>query len=367
MKIACVVGARPNFMKIAPILEELKVYPDLNPLLVHTGQHYDYAMSQVFFDELDIPEPDVFLNIGSGSHAVQTAKIMMEFDMVMSEHKPDMVLVVGDVNSTLACSLVSSKLCVPVVHVEAGIRSYDKTMPEEINRILTDVISDYLMTPTEDANENLKKEGVSKEKIILVGDVMIDTLIKYRDKAVSTSDSIMQELGLKKGSYVIMTLHRPFNVDVKENFAGILNALSEIQKHLKIVFPIHPRTRNRISEFGLADEVSKMKNLIIMAPLGYLKFMGLMVNSKFALTDSGGMQTESTVLNIPCLTMRENTERPETIREGTNTLVGNDTQIIISESMKILEGKGKKGTYPKIWDGHASRRIADYIKELRKS
>ncbi|MBM3212957.1 UDP-N-acetylglucosamine 2-epimerase (non-hydrolyzing) [Candidatus Poribacteria bacterium] len=361
MKIACVVGARPNFMKIAPILEEMKAYPNLKPLLIHTGQHYDYTMSQVFFDELDIPKPDVFLNVGSGTHAVQTAKIMIEFDKVIAEHKPDMVLVVGDVNSTLACSLVSSKLWIPIVHVEAGIRSYDRTMPEEINRVLTDVISDYLMTPTEDANKNLAKEGISQEKVILVGDVMIDTLIKYKDKAISASSGIMQELGLEKASYVIMTLHRPSNVDIKENFAGILEALWEIQKHIKIVFPIHPRTKNRISEFGFSDKVSQMKNLIILEPLGYLKFMGLMINSKFALTDSGGMQTESTVINIPCLTMRENTERPETIREGTNTLVGNDTQTIISESMKILEGKGKKGTYPKIWDGHTARRIAEII------
>lgn len=361
MKIACVVGARPNFMKIAPILEEMKAYPNLKPLLIHTGQHYDYTMSQVFFDELDIPKPDVFLNVGSGTHAVQTAKIMIEFDKVIAEHKPDMVLVVGDVNSTLACSLVSSKLWIPIVHVEAGIRSYDRTMPEEINRVLTDVISDYLMTPTEDANKNLAKEGISQEKVILVGDVMIDTLIKYKDKAISASSGIMQELGLEKASYVIMTLHRPSNVDIKENFAGILEALWEIQKHIKIVFPIHPRTKNRISKFGFSDKVSQMKNLIILEPLGYLKFMGLMINSKFALTDSGGMQTESTVINIPCLTMRENTERPETIREGTNTLVGNDTQTIISESMKILEGKGKKGTYPKIWDGHTARRIAEII------
>lgn len=361
MKIACVVGARPNFMKIAPILEEMKAYPNLKPLLIHTGQHYDYTMSQVFFDELDIPKPDVFLNVGSGTHAVQTAKIMIEFDKVIAEHKPDMVLVVGDVNSTLACSLVSSKLWIPIVHVEAGIRSYDRTMPEEINRVLTDVISDYLMTPTEDANKNLAKEGISQEKAILVGDVMIDTLIKYKDKAISASRGIMQELGLEKASYIIMTLHRPSNVDIKENFAGILEALWEIQKHIKIVFPIHPRTKNRISKFGFSDKVSQMKNLIILEPLGYLKFMGLMINSKFALTDSGGMQTESTVINIPCLTMRENTERPETIREGTNTLVGNDTQTIISESMKILEGKGKKGTYPKIWDGHTARRIAEII------
>ena len=364
MKIACVVGARPNFMKIAPILEGMKEYPKLEPLLVHTGQHYDYKMSQVFFDELEIPEPAVHLDVGSGTHAVQTAKIMMEFEKVMLEHKPDLLLVVGDVNSTMACSVVSAKLCVPIVHVEAGIRSFDRSMPEEINRILTDVISDYLLTPTEDANENLRKEGVPEEKVTLVGDIMIDTLIKYKDKASAAASGIMDELGLEKGSYVIMTLHRPSNVDVKSNFADILKALLEIQNRIKIVFPIHPRTKNRISEFGLDEKVSDMKNLFIIEPLGYLKFMGLMINSKFVLTDSGGMQTESTVLNIPCLTMRENTERPETIREGTNTLVGNDTDLIIAESMKILEGKGKRGTYPEIWDGHTAKRIAEVINRI---
>ena len=359
MKIACIVGARPNFMKIAPILEEMEKHPSLDPILVHTGQHYDYEMSQVFFEDLDIPEPDVYLGVGSGSHAVQTAKIMMAFEEVVIEHKPDLVLVVGDVNSTLACSLVAAKLWIPVAHVEAGIRSFDRTMPEEINRLLTDSISDYLLTPTQDANENLKKEGIPDRKIFLVGDVMIDTLLKYKDKA--SSDSILSNLNLEKRSYILMTLHRPSNVDVKSNFVKILNALAEIQRLIKIVFPIHPRTKARIEEFGLGSAISDMENLIIIDPLGYLKFMGLMVNSRFVLTDSGGMQTETTVLNIPCLTMRENTERPETIREGANTLVGNDTHLIIEESMKILDGYGKTGIYPEIWDGHTAERIVETI------
>lgn len=359
MKIACIVGARPNFMKIAPILEEIEKHPNLDPILVHTGQHYDYEMSQVFFEDLDIPEPDVYLGVGSGSHAIQTGKIMMAFEEVVLEHKPDLVLVVGDVNSTLACSLVAAKLWIPIAHVEAGIRSFDRTMPEEINRLLTDSISDYLLTPTEDANENLKKEGIPDRKIFLVGDVMIDTLLKYKDKA--SSDSILSNLNLEKRSYILMTLHRPSNVDVKSNFAKILNALTEIQRLIKIVFPIHPRTKARIEEFGFGNAVSGMENLIIIDPLGYLKFMGLMVNSRFVLTDSGGMQTETTVLNIPCLTMRENTERPETIREGTNTLVGNDTHLIIEESMKILDGYGKTGIYPEIWDGHTAERIVETI------
>ena len=359
MKIACVVGARPNFMKIAPILEAMKAYPKLEPILVHTGQHYDYEMSQVFFDELEIPKPDVYLSVGSGSHAVQTAKIMIGFEETVNQHKPDAILVVGDVNSTLACALVGAKLCIPVIHVEAGIRSFDRTMPEEINRILTDVISDFLLTPTEDANENLRKEGIAEDKIHLVGDVMVDTLMKYREKA--SSNGILQELGLTKGSYALMTLHRPANVDVKVNLAGILDALEEIQRSIKIVLSIHPRTKAKIKEFGSEEKLSGMKNMVITEPLGYIKFMGLMINAKFVLTDSGGMQTETTVLNIPCITMRENTERPETIREGTNTLVGNNTQLIIEECQKILNGQGKSGSYPSIWDGHTAERIAMII------
>jgi len=358
VKIACIVGARPNFMKIAPILEEMRKYPNLEPLLVHTGQHYDYEMSQIFFEELDIPEPDIYLSVGSGSQAVQTAKIMIAFEESAIKHKPDLVMVVGDVNSTLACALVSAKLCIPIAHVEAGIRSFDRTMPEEINRVLTDVISDYLFTPTEDANENLRKEGIQK-KIFLVGDVMIDTLFKYKEKA--SSSRILEELGLEKHSYAVMTLHRPSNVDVKTNFVNILDALEEIQRNIKIVLPLHPRTKARIREFGLEDKVSGMRNLMITEPLGYLKFMGLMVNAKFVLTDSGGMQTETTVLNIPCLTLRENTERPETIREGTNMLVGTNTRLIVDESMKIINGNGKLGTYPKLWDGYATERIVEII------
>ena len=362
MKIACIVGARPNFMKIAPILEQMEKYANLQPLLVHTGQHYDYEMSQIFFEDLNIPEPDVYLGVGSGSHAVQTAKIMMAFEEVAVGHKPDLVLVVGDVNSTLACALVGAKLCIPVAHVEAGIRSFDRTMSEEINRILTDAVSDYLFTPTENADENLRREGIPDEKIFLVGDVMIDTLLKYKEKA--SSGGILNDLGLEKNSYALMTLHRPFNVDIKTNFVSILNALAEIQRRIKIVFPMHPRTKARVEEFGLSDTISSMENLIIIEPLGYLKFMGLMVSAKFVLTDSGGMQTETTVLNIPCLTLRENIERPETIGEGTNTLVGNNTQLITEESMKILDGNGKSGVHPELWDGHAAERIAETISHM---
>ena len=373
MKIACVVGARPNFMKIAPILSAMKNYPQLQPILVHTGQHYDYEMSGVFFEDLNIPEPDIHLGVGSGSHSVQTAKIMIEFEKVVLEHQPDLVLVVGDVNSTLACALVAAKYRkpseapgvgersehIPVAHVEAGIRSFDKSMPEEINRILTDAVSGYLFVPTEHGCANLRKEGIPEEKIFLVGDVMIDTLLKYKDKAAATP--ILAELGLQKGNYALMTMHRPHNVDIKENLIKILNAIQEIQSKIKIVFPMHPRTRSRIEEFQLSEKLSDMKNLIVIEPIGYLRFLNLMMNSKFVLTDSGGMQEETTVLNIPCLTLRENTERPETIDEGTNTLVGNDTQRIIEESFKILKRQGKTGSYPELWDGRASERIVETL------
>lgn len=359
MKIACVVGARPNFMKIAPILEAMKKYPQLQPILVHTGQHYDYEMSGVFFKDLDIPEPDVHLGVSSGSHAVQTAKIMIEFEKVVLEHKPDLVLVVGDVNSTLACALVAAKLNIPVAHVEAGIRSFDKSMPEEINRILTDAVSDYLFVPTEHGCANLRREGIPEKKIFLVGDVMVDTLLKYKGRAAT--NPIMDKLGLQKGNYALMTMHRPHNVDIKENLIKILNAIWEIQSRIQIVFPMHPRTRSRIEEFQLSEKLSNMNNLIVIEPIGYLRFLNLMMNSKFVLTDSGGMQEETTVLNIPCLTLRENTERPETIDEGTNTLVGNDTLRIIEESFKILEGQGKKGAYPELWDGRASERIVEIL------
>jgi len=364
MKIACVVGARPNFIKIAPILEEMAKYADLEPILVHTGQHYDYKMSEIFFEDLNIPKSDIYLGIGSGSHAVQTGKIMMAFEEVIINEKPDLVLVVGDVNSTLACTLVSAKLWIPVAHVEAGIRSFDRTMPEEINRILTDALSEYLLTPIEDANENLRKEGIPEDKISLVGDVMIDTLMKYREKA--SSNQVWKEFGLEKNSYILMTLHRSSNVDIGANFASILDALTEIQRRIKIIFPMHPRTKARVEEFGLGNAISNMENLIIIEPLGYLRFMSLMVGAKAVLTDSGGMQTETTVLNIPCLTMRENTEHPETIREGTNTLVGNNTKRIMEESMKILDGKGKGGKYPSIWDGRASERIVNVIRRPKR-
>lgn len=359
MKIINVVGARPNFMKIAPIVREMNKYEYIEHILLHTGQHYDDAMSKVFFKDLGLPQPDIYLGIGSGSHAIQTAKAMVEFETVVNERKPDLVVVVGDVNSTLACSLVSAKLGVPVAHVEAGLRSFDRSMPEEINRILTDALSEFLFTTEPSANQNLEREGIQKEKIHFVGNVMIDTLLHCINKAQESS--IMDTLNLVAGEFALLTLHRPSNVDIKETFEEIISALEEIQKQLQIVFPMHPRTRARISEFGMVEKFERMTNLVVTEPLGYLDFLNLESNCKFVLTDSGGLQEETTVLGIPCLTLRENTERPVTITEGTNTLVGADSEKIIEESMKILSGKDKSGRIPKFWDGKAAERIVEII------
>lgn len=363
MKIINVVGARPNFMKIAPIIETMKKHPEIKPVLVHTGQHYDKEMSKLFFDDLKLSPPDIYLGVGSASHAAQTAKVMVEFEKVLLEQKPDLVVVVGDVNSTIACALTAVKLFIPVAHVEAGLRSYDRTMPEEINRILTDAISDYLFTTSRDADVNLLKEGIPKEKIYFVGNVMIDTLLKQIDKA-STSD-ILSRLGLEPKNYAALTLHRPNNVDDKEVFVRILGALEEVQKKIKIVFPIHPRTRKKIEEFSLSGKIKSMTNFIITDALGYLDFLSLTANSKFVLTDSGGIQEETTILKIPCITLRETTERPITVTEGTNVIVGSDKEKIIKESLKVIEGKAKNGKIPELWDGKAAERIVKILLSLK--
>ncbi len=363
MKIINVVGARPNFMKIAPIIEAMKKYPSIEPILVHTGQHYDKEMSKLFFDDLKLPPPDIYLGVGSASHAVQTARIMVEFEKVLLEQKPDLIVVVGDVNSTIACALTAVKLFIPVAHVEAGLRSRDRTMPEEINRILTDAISDYLFTTSRDADANLLKEGIPKEKIYFVGNVMIDTLMKQIDKAADSD--ILNRLGLQAKHYAALTLHRPNNVDDKEVFVRILGALEEVQKKIKIIFPVHPRTRKKIEDFGLSGKVKNMTNFIITDALGYLDFLNLMSNSKFVLTDSGGIQEETTILKIPCITLRETTERPITVTEGTNVIVGSDKEKIIKESLRIIEGKAKKGKIPELWDGKASERIAKVLLSIK--
>ncbi len=355
MKIVHVVGARPNFMKIAPLMHEMARYPQVQSLLVHTGQHYDESMSEVFFTDLQIPRPDVNLEVGSGSHAVQTAQVMMRFEPVLLEQQPDLVLVVGDVNSTLACSLVSAKLRIPVAHVEAGIRSFDRTMPEEINRILTDTLSDWLFTPHPEASENLRHEGMPEDKIYFVGNIMIDTLLAAKEIAIKRKT--WTQWGLSPYGYAILTLHRPSNVDNLDTLKGLLGALRQISTKLPILFPIHPRTSKRIQEAGLDQEIRSAKGLLLIEPQGYLDFLCLLSQARMVLTDSGSMQAETTILDVPCLTLRWNTEWPITISQGTNVLVGNDPDRILVEAERILRGEGKQGTRPERWDGHVAERI----------
>ena len=362
MNILNVVGTRPNLIKIAPLIEEMRKHSDVCPTLLHTGQHYDDKMSQVFFDELGIPAPDIYLGIGSGSHAEQTARVMLAFEQVLVEKHPDVVVVVGDVNSTMACSITAAKLWIPVAHVEAGLRSFDRRMPEEINRVVTDVLSDLLFTTSRDANENLLREGIAAEKIFFVGNVMIDTLLKHRERAMVLNTPARFELQV--GEYALLTMHRPSNVDVQEVFSGILDALINIQQHLPILFPVHPRTRERIAEFGLSDKLASAPNLRLTEPLGYLEFLDLMMHAKMVLTDSGGVQEETTILGIPCLTIRENTERPVTIAEGTNVLVGTSPERIVAEAQHVLSGKGKVGRIPELWDGRAAERVVDTLRRV---
>jgi UDP-N-acetylglucosamine 2-epimerase (non-hydrolysing) len=360
LKVLNIVGARPNFMKIAPIVREMKRREnDFQPLIVHTGQHYDAAMSDSFFVDLGIPKPDFHLEIGSHSHAVQTAKIMIAFEPIVLAEKPDWVLVVGDVNSTIACAIVCAKLGVKIAHVEAGLRSRDRTMPEEINRILTDSISDLLLTTSQDADENLKQEGISEDKIKFVGNVMIDSLFYNLEK--SKESKARENLDLNGKDYAVLTLHRPSNVDEKETFSGLLDALCEISQKLPIIFPVHPRTKANIEKFGFAEQVEK-SNIRLIEPLGYLDFMNLYSGAKLVLTDSGGLQEETTALGIPCLTLRENTERPITIELGTNILVGTNPDKIKQAAYSILENSSTKNTkIPPLWDGKAAERICDAL------
>lgn len=355
MRVINVVGARPNLVKIAPIVEQMGRYPQVEPILLHTGQHYDFAMSKIFFEQLSLPEPDIYLGVGSASHAEQTARIMVGFEQVLLEHRPDLVLVVGDVNSTLACAVTAAKLGVPVGHVEAGLRSFDRRMPEEINRVVTDALSDYLFATCTDANENLRREGIDDSKIFFVGNVMIDTLLKYR--AQSLELDTLEKYKLRPGEYAVLTLHRPSNVDEREILERILEALAVVGERVKIVFPAHPRTVKRLQEFGLWERATSLFGLLLIEPLGYLQFLNLMAKARFVLTDSGGIQEETTVLGVPCLTLRENTERPVTVREGTNRVIGSSREAIVTESLKILDGHGKRGRVPALWDGCAAERI----------
>jgi len=356
LKVINVVGARPNFMKVAPIVEAMKRRErEFSPLVVHTGQHYDAAMSDSFFRDLDLPQPDIHLGVGSASHAAQTAAVMERFEPVVLSEKPDWVLVVGDVNSTLACALVCVKLGVKVAHVEAGLRSRDRTMPEEINRLLTDQIADLLFTPSADADDNLRAEGIPQERIRLVGNIMIDSLYKHLER--SRQSAIKDQLGLTDKSYAVLTLHRPSNVDDPSAFGRILEALEKTSEQLPIVFPVHPRTRKTIVELGLDQRIEKIKDLRLINPLGYLDFLSLYSGAQLVLTDSGGIQEETSVLGIPCLTLRENTERPITLTMGTNTIVGTESEKIIAAARAALSETAKKPTTIPLWDGHTAERI----------
>ncbi len=355
MHLLIVAGARPNFMKIAPLTWELKARGTAELTLVHTGQHYDRQMSELFFEQLEIPRPDVNLNVGGGSHAVQTAEIMRRFEPVLLERRPDVVIVVGDVNSTVACAMTSVKLGIPVAHVEAGLRSFDRSMPEEINRLLTDAISEWLFVSEPSGVTNLEREGVAGQRIHFVGNVMIDTLLATRDLAEQSD--VLQRLSLESRGYAVVTLHRPANVDHPAVFQGLMNALAEIATQTPIVFPVHPRTRAALE----GSPVIKDSDIRLIDPLGYLDFMKLVAHSQLVLTDSGGLQEETTILGIPCLTLRENTERPVTIAEGTNTLVGLDPVRIVEEGLKALRVRPTAGRQPKYWDGQAAKRILNVL------
>jgi len=354
MNLLVVAGARPNFMKVAPLLWEIGRRPGIRARLVHTGQHYDRAMSDLFFEQLAIPRPDFNLGVGSGSHAVQTAEVMTRFEPILTADRPDALIVVGDVNSTLACALVAVKLGIPVAHVESGLRSFDRTMPEEINRILTDAISHWLFVSEPAGLDNLRREGVAEERIHLVGNVMIDTLLAM--KPISERSDIVERLGLVGRAYAVLTLHRPANVDQPETLAGIGQAIQQIAGELPIVFPVHPRTRTALA--------ASLAGVQMIDPLGYLDFLHLTAQARLVLTDSGGIQEETTMLGVPCLTLRENTERPITIDQGTNRLVGRETEAIIAAAREVL-AQPMPSAPPRVefWDGKAAQRILDILRD----
>ena len=361
MRIINVVGARPNLMKIAPLMDAYASAPEIEPLLVHTGQHYDANMSELFFKQLGIPEPDLNLGVGSASHAVQTAEIMRAFEPIVEEHRPDAVLVVGDVNSTIACGLVAVKLGVRLVHVEAGLRSFDRTMPEEINRVLTDAISDLLFCTEQSGVDNLRREGIADAKIHLVGNVMIDTLLRHRERA--EAQQVLETLGLASGGYAVLTLHRPSNVDDPAVLAKLLDALEVIAAEQPLVFPVHPRTRSKLEQFGLAARLAAQPQLRLVDPVGYLDFLKLMAHARVVLTDSGGIQEETTILAVPCLTLRENTERPVTVALGTNRLVGQQPDAILGAYREVMTKPRPPGRTPPLWDGGAAGRIVGVLRK----
>jgi UDP-N-acetylglucosamine 2-epimerase (non-hydrolysing) len=361
--VMCIVGARPNFMKMAPILRALAAHaPGLPTMLVHTGQHYDRDMSDRLFTDLGLPRPDINLDVGSGTHAVQTADVMRRFEPALDTHRPSCVIVVGDVNSTLACTLVAVKKNVPVVHVEAGLRSYDRKMPEEINRVLTDQVADRLYITERSAGDNLQREGVAPERICFVGNVMIDSLLANREHAQRPADTLRAHgvdpaVLAGPGRFGVVTLHRPSNVDDAQVLGRVLDVLAEVAERLPLVFVQHPRTRGNIERFGLSQRIDP-RRVVLLPPQGYLEMLGLMAEAALVLTDSGGLQEETTALGVPCLTLRANTERPITVDEGTNTMVGDDRVAILQCVDEILAGRGKRGRMPEYWDGHAAERIA---------
>ena len=364
LRIICVVGARPNFMKIAPIMGAFnRPGSGINARLLHTGQHYDAAMKSAFFDQLGIPEPDVDLGVGSGSHAWQTAEIMQRFEPELDAWQADLLLVVGDVNSTIACALVAVKKGIPVIHVEAGLRSFDRGMPEEINRVLTDQISELLFTTEQDAEKNLAKEGIAKERIHFVGNVMIDTLLANRERAVDAAKTLAKYSASTSNTgseFGLVTMHRPANVDDPVVLKRLLKTLANISQTLPLIFPLHPRTADRVERNGLR-EIIKNGQISLLPPLGYLELLGLMKSARLVLTDSGGIQEETTALGIPCITMRESTERPITVEQGTNTIVGSDPEKIMACFHNVMQMGGKAGRIPQLWDGKAAERIARVI------
>ena len=367
INIVIVAGARPNFIKIGPLVHELEIHKNIfNTILVHTGQHYDFEMSEKFFKDLDIPKPKYFLHVGSASHATQTAKIMIAFEKVILRVMPNIVVVVGDVNSTLACAIVASKLNIQIAHVEAGLRSFDRAMPEEINRIVTDSLSDYLFVSEESGLVNLKSEGVNSKNVHFVGNIMIDTLLSKMEKIAKSNILNSLEVRyktkkLKLDTYAVLTLHRPVNVDSKESLTNIYNILKAISKKTKIVYPVHPRTKMMIKKHDFLRKFKLLDNLIVVEPLGYIDFIKLAKDSSFVLTDSGGIQEETTFLKVPCLTMRDNTERPVTINKGTNNLVGINKYRISRHVDYILNNINRRSKIPKLWDGKTAERIVRII------
>ena len=360
MKILNIVGARPNLVKIAPLLAAMRSHKDIAPVLVHTGQHYDKKLSEVFFDQMRIPEPDFNLDVGSGSQATQTAEVLKRIEPVLLEQKPDLVLVVGDVNSTVAASLAAAKLGIPIAHVEAGLRSFDRSMPEEINRIVTDALADYLFVTEVDAIENLRREGRPSDRIYFVGNVMIDALQQFLPLAQNSR--IVEDLGLMQNGkvmpFAVLTLHRPSNVDSPETLSKVLAAIEAVASQITVIFPVHPRTQSKLDQL----KKNSQSQLRAIAPLGYLEFLCLLSRAKLVLTDSGGIQEESTVLGVPCLTLRENTERPVTVTKGTNRIIGQDPEKILTATKDILAGHERKRQQPDLWDGHAAERIVEILK-----